>query len=102
MVLASWPPMAAAAAADVYPDFDAVGGRSTLMSIVGALLTITLIVAVLMLVVCAVVWAVSAAHGNHQSATRGRIGVLVSLGAAVFAGGGVAWMNWLLNLGSTL
>ena len=29
---------------DVYPDFDAVGGRSTLIGIVGALLTVTLIV----------------------------------------------------------
>ncbi|WP_344079925.1 DUF6112 family protein [Nostocoides veronense] len=28
--------------------------------------------------------------------------VLVSVGAAVIAGGGVAWMNWLLSLGSRL
>lgn len=88
--------------ADVYPDFDAVGGRSTLISIVGALLTITLIVAVLMLVICAIVWAVAAAHGNFQSASRGRTGVLVALGAAALAGAGVAWLNFLLNLGSTL
>ncbi len=77
-------------------------GRSTLISIVGALLTITLIVAVLMLVICAIVWAVAAAHGNFQSAARGRTGVLVALGAAALAGAGVAWMNFLLNVGSSL
>ena len=33
---------------------------------------------------------------------KGRTGVLVSLGTAVLAGGGVAWMNWLLNLGQQL
>ena len=37
--------------ANVYPDLGGVGGRSTLISIVGALLTITLIVAVLMIIV---------------------------------------------------
>ena len=56
---------------DVYPDFDAVGGRSTLIGIVGALLTITLIVAVLMLVICAIVWAVSSSTGNAAAAARG-------------------------------
>jgi len=90
------------AAEDVYPDFDAVGGRSTLMSIVGAMLTITLIIAVLMLVICAIVWAVSSAHGNFQAASRGRVGVFVALGTAALAGAGVAWMNFLLNVGSTL
>lgn len=89
-------------AAGVYPDFGAVGGRSTLISIVGALLTITLIVAVLMIVVCAIVWAVASAHDNPHTAARGKVGVLVSLGAAVLAGAGVAWMNFLLHLGSTL
>lgn len=90
------------AAEDVYPDFDAVGGRSTLMSIVGALLTVTLIVAVLMLVICAIVWAVASANGNFQGASRGRVGVFVALGAAALAGAGVTWMNFLLDLGSTL
>jgi hypothetical protein len=86
----------------IYPNFGGVGGRSTLESIVGALLTITLIVAVLMLIICAIVWAISSTHGNYQAATRGRVGVFVSLGGAALAGAGVAWVNFLLNLGSTL
>ena len=46
--------------------------------------------------------AIAAANGNHVMAGKGRTGVLVALGAAVLAGGGVAWMNWLIALGDQL
>ena len=55
-----------------------------------------------MLIVSAIVWAIAAANGNHAIASKGRTGVLVALGAAVLAGGGVAWMNWLIALGDQL
>lgn len=87
---------------NVYPDLGGVGGQSTLVSIVGALLTITLIVAVLMMIISGIVWAVSSATGNAQSAGKGKAGVFVALGASVLAGAGVAWMDFLLNLGDTL
>jgi len=90
------------AAENVYPDLSGVGGRSTLISIVGALLTFVLIVAVLMLVVSGTVWAVSSSSGNAQAAQKGKVGVFVALGAAALAGAGVAWMNFLLRLGDTL
>ena len=86
----------------VFPDFDGLGGIGDLCAVVGALLTFVLIVAVLMLIVSAIVWAIATAHGNYATASKGRIGALVSVGAAVLAGGGVAWMNWLLNLGQQL
>lgn len=89
-------------AAAVFPDFGGVAGSGELRSIVGALLTFVLIIAVLMLIVCAVSWAVSASHGNYQAATKARTGVWVALGAAALAGGAVAWMNFLLGVGSTL
>ena len=79
---------------DVFPDFDGLGGIGDLRAVIGALLTFVLIVAVLMLIVSAIVWAIAAANG--------RTGVLVALGAAVLAGGGVAWMNWLIALGDQL
>ena len=60
------------------------------------------VAAVLMLIVSAIVWAIAAANGNHAIASKGRTGVLVALGAAVLAGGGVAWMNWLIALGDQL
>ena len=86
----------------VFPDFNGLGGISDLRAVVGALLTFVLIVAVLMLIVSAIVWAIATAHGNYATASKGRTGVLVSLGAAVLAGAGVTWMNWLLNLGQQL
>ena len=74
----------------VFPDFGAVGGRDLILQVLGALLTVVLIFAVLMLLVSAIVWAIAAVHGNYQGASRGRIGVLVALGAAALAGAGVA------------
>ena len=87
---------------DVFPDFDGLGGIGDLRAVIGALLTFVLIVAVLALIVSAIVWAIAAANGNHAIASKGRTGVLVALGAAVLAGGGVAWMNWLIALGDQL
>lgn len=89
-------------AGDVFPDFGAVNGASGLSTTVGALLTIVLMVAVLMLIVCAVTWAIASAHGNYHSATRARAGVWVALGAAALAGAGLTWTNFLIDLGHNL
>ncbi|SNU02550.1 hypothetical protein SAMN06298212_1424 [Ruaniaceae bacterium KH17] len=86
----------------VFPDFDGLSGIGDLRTVVGALLTFVLIIAVLMLIVSAIVWAIASAHGNYSAASKGRVGVLVSVGAAVLAGAGEAWMNWLINLGAGL
>ena len=87
---------------NVFPDFGGLGGIGDLRAIVGALLTFVLVVAVLVLIVSAIIWAIATANGNYASAGKARIGVLVALGAAAFAGGGVAWMNWLIDLGRQL
>ena len=65
-------------------------------------MTIVLIVAVLMMLVCAATWAVASAHGNYQTAIKARTGLLVALGAAVLDGAGIAWLNFLLHIGPTL
>ncbi|MDJ0378477.1 DUF6112 family protein [Cryobacterium sp. PH31-L1] len=87
---------------DVFPDFGAVGGALELKSVVGALLTFVLIIAVLMMITSGVTWALASVHGNHHMATRARVGLLVACGAAALAGAGVAWVNFLLGVGSTL
>ncbi|MEV8265827.1 DUF6112 family protein [Microbacterium sp. NPDC077057] len=87
---------------DVFPDFGATGGATELRQVVGALLMFVLIIAVLMLIVCAITWALASSHGNYQTATRARTGLLVALGTAVLAGAGVGWLNWLITLGSGL
>jgi hypothetical protein len=86
----------------VFPDFGGVDGAGGLSSIVGALLTVVLILAVLMLIVCAIAWALSSAHGNYSTAGKARTGLVVAIGAATLAGAGVAWMNFLIALGTRL
>jgi hypothetical protein len=87
---------------DIFPDFGAVGGATDLKSIVGALLSFVLIIAVLMMIISGVIWALASANGHFQTATRARTGLWVACGAAVLAGAGVAWVNFLLGVGSTL
>lgn len=88
---------------DVFPDFDGLAGIDDLREVVGALLMFALVIAVLMLIVSAIIWAVSSSTGNYAAAAaKGRVGVLVSLGGAVLAGAGVAWMNWLIGIGQQL
>ena len=87
---------------DVFPDFGAVGGASELRSIVGALLTFVLIIAVLMMIISGVTWALASAHGNFHMATRARFGLWVACSAAALAGAAVAWVNFLLGVGSTI
>ncbi|TFC34916.1 DUF6112 family protein [Cryobacterium sp. TMT2-14] len=87
---------------DIFPDFGAVGGAAELQNIVGALLTFVLIMAVLMMIISGVTWALASANGNFQTAIRARMGLWVACGAAALAGGGVAWVNFLLDVGSTL
>ncbi|WP_404434237.1 DUF6112 family protein [Microbacterium lacus] len=86
----------------VFPNFGAVGGAGELRELIGALLMVTLIAAVLMLIVCAVAWSLASSNGQYQSASRARIGVWVSIGTAAVAGVGVAWLNFLLDLGSSI
>jgi hypothetical protein len=87
---------------NVFPDFGGLTGIDGLRDVVGALLTITLIASVAALVVSGIVWAFGASSGNYQLASRGRTGVLVALGVAVLAGGGVALLNWLISVGDQL
>lgn len=86
----------------VFPDFGSVGGTASLREIVGALLMFVLITAVLMLIVCAIAWAIASSSGNYQAATKARTGLLVAAGAAAVAGAGVAWLSFLLDIGATL
>lgn len=85
---------------DVFPDFDGLGGIGDLKVVIGAMLTIILVVAVLMVIVSAILWAIASSTGNHGLASKGRTGVFVAIGAAALAGGGVAWINWLISLGA--
>jgi len=84
--------------AGVGPHFGAVTG-SRLYPIIGAVLTVALVLAVAMFVVCAFVWPIASASGNWQATAKARTGVLISVTGAVITGGALAWTNWLIDLG---
>ena len=55
-----------------------------------------------MLIISAIIWAISSSTGNPHTATKARLGVWVALGTAALAGAGVAWVNFLLGVGDRL
>lgn len=72
-------PSVSVAAAGVYPDLSGVGGAGLLESVIGALITIVLVVAVLMIVACAAGWALCSFSGNYSAysaAVKARTGLL--------------------------
>ena len=85
----------------VFPDFGTLG-IDTLEDVIGAALMFVLVVSVLMLIISAVSWAIGTWGGNPQTAARGRVGVLVSLGGAAMAGAAITIVNVLLSYGTTL
>lgn len=87
---------------NVFPDFGSLSGIGGLTVVIGAMLTIILIVAVLMIIISAITWAIATSTGNPGVAAKARAGVFVALGAAILAGGGVTWVNWLINVGGQL
>lgn len=82
---------------DLFPDLGGLGGIGDLKQVIGAALMIVLIIAVLMMIVSAIIWAIATSTGSYSAAGKGRAGVLIALGAA-----GVAWVNWLISLGGQL
>jgi hypothetical protein len=87
---------------DVGPNFSAVGGSAVLRSIVGALLTYGLIIAVLMLIVSATTWAIASGSGSWHTAQKAKLGCFVALGGATLTGAALTWANWLLGIGAHL
>ena len=87
---------------DIAPNSDGLPGIAQLRTIVGAVMTIGLILAVLALIVSAIVWAMGANSSNPHLAGRGKSGVLVALGAAILCGGAVTLVNFFWDLGQTV
>jgi hypothetical protein len=86
----------------VGPDFGAVGGAGDLRTIVGALLTYGLIVAVLILIASATAWAIASGSGSWHAAQKAKLGCFVALGGATLTGAALTWANWLLAIGAHL
>ncbi|MDR3359346.1 MAG: DUF6112 family protein [Bifidobacteriaceae bacterium] len=84
------------------PDFGVVAGAGTLADAVGAALTIVLVASVACLIVSAVAWALGEAGGNWQLAAKAKTGLVAAVVAASLSGAGVAWANFLIDVGGRL
>jgi hypothetical protein len=87
---------------NISPNSDGLPGIAELRNIVGASMTVGLILAVLALVISAIVWALGANSSNPHLAGRGKFGVLVALGAAVVCGASVALVNFFWDVGQAV
>jgi hypothetical protein len=86
----------------VDPNSNGLPGIGQLRKIVGASMTVGLILAVLALIISAVVWAMGANSSNPHLAGRGKLGVVVALGAAIVTGASVALVNFFWNVGQAV
>ncbi len=87
---------------DINPNSDGLPGISQLRTIVGAVMTIGLILSVLALIISAIIWGFGANSSNPHLAGRGKIGVLISCGAAVICGASVTLINFFWNVGQSV
>ena len=87
---------------NIDPNTNGLPGINQLRTIVGAVMTIGLILSVLALIVSATVWGFGANSSNPHLASRGKVGVLVSCGAAVICGSSVTLINFFWNVGQSV
>jgi hypothetical protein len=84
------------------PNDTGLPGIAALRTIVGAVMTVGLILSVLALLIAAIVWGFGAHSSNPHLAGRGKTGVLVACGAAVLCGGAVTFINFFWNVGQSV
>ena len=87
---------------DINPNDSGLPGIAALRTIVGAVMTVGLILSVLALIISAVVWGYGANSSNPHLASRGKVGVLVSCGAAIICGASVTLVNFFWNVGQSV
>lgn len=84
---------------DIDPNDSGLPGIAQLRTIVGAVMTIGLVLSVLALIVSAIVWGFGSNSSNPHLSGRGKLGVLISCGAAVICGAAVTLVNFFWNVG---
>ena len=87
---------------DITPNDSGLPGIAALQTVVGAVMTIGLILSVLALIISAVVWGFGSNSSNPHLASRGKVGVLISCGAAIITGASVTLINFFWNVGQTV
>jgi len=84
------------------PNSNGLPGISELQKVVGASMTVGLVLAVLALIISAIVWALGANSSNPHLAGRGKLGVLVAIGAAIVCGASVTLVNFFWHVGQSV
>ncbi|MET0843320.1 MAG: DUF6112 family protein [Mycetocola sp.] len=87
---------------DIDPNATGLPGIDQLRIIVGAVMTVGLILSVLALIVAAIVWGFGANSSNPHLASRGKLGVLVACAAAIVCGSAVTLVNFFWNVGQAV
>ena len=91
-----------ASGVNVTPNSTAIPGLSTLSTLVGSLMAFGLVLSLAGFVGCAIVMSIGHHRANPQWSTRGKMGLLVCLVAALLIGGSDLLINTFYNLGSSL
>jgi hypothetical protein len=86
----------------ISPNDSGLPGISQLKNIVGAVMTVGLILSVLALIISAIVWGFGSNSSNPHLASRGKLGVIVSCAAAVVCGASVTLINFFWNVGQSV
>ena len=87
---------------DISPNDSGLPGLPQLKTIVGAVMTFGLALSVLALLIAAVVWGFRANSANPHLASRGKLGVLIAIGAALICGASVALVNFAWGVGQSV
>lgn len=87
---------------DIDPNATGLPGIDQLRIIVGAVMTVGLILSVLALIVAAIAWGFGANSSNPHLASRGKVGVLVACAAAIVCGSAVTLVNFFWNVGQAV
>jgi hypothetical protein len=86
----------------IAPNDTGLPGIASLRTMVGAMMTVGLVMSVLALIISAVVWGFGANSANPNLAGRGKVGVLVACGAAVLCGASVTLVNFFWGVGQAV
>jgi hypothetical protein len=82
----------------VTPNTNGLPGLPAVRSLAGATITFALVSCVVALIISAAAWALGNINSNAHVASRGRIGVLASLGAAILIGSANALIRFFSGI----
>ena len=91
-----------ASGVNVAPNTTAIPGLSTLSTLVGSLMAFGLVLSLAGFVGCAIAMAVGHHSANPQWSSRGKMGLLVCLVAALLIGCSDLLINTFFNLGTSI